>query len=1303
MIFRGVPEMRNSLRLSYLKAIPVSRLARLGIPAVFAVFLLLFSSPPRLHAQALSGIQGTVTDESGAVVPGATVTATNYATGVASHAVTSSVGTYTITDLIPGTYTVKIEKANFQAWVSKNVIVEAGARQASVDPVLKPGIATESIVVEASPITLETSTPDVGTVIETKIVDEVPVGVGSIGGVGGRGRQIDSYLFLAPGVTGGQFSHRINGGVDFQNEILFNGVAVPQAETQGFQSNINPPFEMVSEIRVLSSVFSAQYGLAQGVASYQFASGTNTLHGDAFDIIRNNYFDAPGAAAQRDANGNKITPNDKEHNFGFSVGGPVYLPKVYNGKDKTFFHLSIDWYRLQSPQGGPTFTVPTAQMKQGDFSDPSLSNFTHIFVPGDFVAPAGCLNGGAPPVPGQQWVGDKIPQACWSQAAQKYIALVPDPTLPGPGSYAAGNNINNQLTNIATRENRWGFSIDHHLTDRQNLHGTFWRNKYHTPAPLDDGSVLFSATSPISGLKNEPRLGTGLFLTYSNAISSNLVVTAGMGWMGEINNEISADLGGFPSGAPGVVNSNTSPYIQINDVNFSNVALGDAGSSGIGETNSINRKLGLSLLNNWLWVRGRHTLNFGADIRRTLQDDHECIGCAGKLVFSSNSTADPNNIGTTGIAFASFLLGQIDSAVRQFSSETKLRNLYVGPYIQDNIKVTSRLTVDVGLRWDILKPFTTTAVKGQPANTVVFFSPGIPNTGAISTVKDSHGNFAPLSGAAALLGTCASCAGFNSANIHWRNFSPRLGVAYKLNNKMVVLAGYSVNHLDGGAYEYGNNKIANQYGQFLNGFFDVFSSSTNVPNGGSWDSNALASPPPAPFSPSLRNTLGFNFFSRDPGPYPYVQQWNFGVQRELPQNFLLSVSYVGNRAVHLPSMMNPINQLDPRYLAQFCPTGNHRDPSCLLSPNNPNNDANGTSVNNWNSIPSQAALQSLGFGSVTYGTTPGPGVVVCPANSSGAGTTGTFSVPYQAFACDWGLGFDVRQALLTYPQFSASESCGGLCNPYDMNGSSLYNALQVQGQKRFSNGLSFLVSYTLSRNFSNTDSGFASFNFGSLNRFNQKSEWTVSNNDQTHVLTIAPVYELPLGPGKKFLNHGGVVAKNIIGGWQMSGVFTYASGTPFNVSSGFDGDPLLNGFNRANLVPGVPISVNWNNYYKSSPSFFVPVFTQSAFASSGFAPGNEPRNVTQLRNPFSGSENVGLTKRFFFGERVSADLRMEFFNVLNRMQVCGSGSTNTNVDSNPLTGGRNAGLPSRLGVVARGNVCQGNSPRRGEAYFRIRF
>src|SRR5260370_11937865 len=193
--------------------------------------------------------------------------------------------------------------------------------------------------VVAEAIALETSQPDIGTSFESKALAELPIPIGD----NSRARAIDSFLFLTPGVTGDSFSHRISGGVDFQNEVVFNGVAAGQAETQGYQTNINPPFELVAEFRALSSVFSAQYGLAQGVASYQFASGTNALNGDVFEILQNNLFDARRVDGPTDQNtGKVITPVDIQHNYAFSLGRPVVLPKIYHGKNKPVFSVSVD-------------------------------------------------------------------------------------------------------------------------------------------------------------------------------------------------------------------------------------------------------------------------------------------------------------------------------------------------------------------------------------------------------------------------------------------------------------------------------------------------------------------------------------------------------------------------------------------------------------------------------------------------------------------------------------------------------------------------------------------------------------------------------------------------------------------------------------------------------------------------------------------------------------------------------------------------------------------------------------------------
>jgi hypothetical protein len=1225
---------------------------------LFALGLLLVFSSVLVLAQGLSGISGTVTDSSGAVVADASVTVTNNATNVSTVALTTSAGAYVITDLIPGIYTVKIEKAGFSTGVISAVHVDV-SRTTNSDLTLKTGSTSDTVEVVAQQIALETTQPQLGTVIENKLVSDIPTLIGGgPGNIGARDRQIDDYLFLAPGVQGGEFSHRINGGVDFENEVVFNGVVAVQSETQGLQSNINPPFEMIGEVQVLTSQFSAQYGLSQGVASYQFASGTNTLHGDAFEIVRNTILDAAGANPPNPDNrpGKGPTPTINQNNYGFSVGGPVWIPKIYNGKNKTFFHVSADWFRLNLSDQN-TFTVPTPAQVGGDFSGYVNGNGAQIpiFVPQGFVAPTGC----SAPAAGQQWPGNKIPTSCFSSTSASLLSLVPTPNNPG-----ITNNATSSVGVLPTRQTNWGFSIDHNLTDRQKLHASYWRNSYDLVSCCNGG---IHVNNELSGLEREPRLGTGFFLTYSNAIKSNLVVTAGFGWMGEINNELNSFLGvSFPA----VDGSISLPVIKFN-APFG-LQPTQWGLNSNGETYSKNRKLGISFDNNWLWTHGRHTMNIGFEIRRSYQDDQECQQCGGSFTFSSLTTANPADLQNTGSAFASYLLGYADASQRQFAIESRLRNIYYAPYFQDDIKITPRLTINAGLRWDILRPFL------ENDDNVLFFDPTVANPGALAP------DGTQLLGAANKLGNCAACAGYRRANIHWKDFSPRLGFAYKLNNKTVVLAGFAINFLDGGAYEYGDNKIAVNYGSLLGGIFNVNSLGSNTPGFGQWDGNAIPQPSPIDFTDrSLLNSTGaLRQFGRDPGQIPYTQSWNVGFQRELPNNMFLSVSYVGNRSLHLPSLLNPINQTNPQYLTMFCASANAEDPNCPMSPASPNAA--------WTSVVSQADLQVAGFSQAS---------VTCGPNTNHPGLSGTFFTPYSNFLCDYGSGKNLSQALLPYPQFNPSKSCGGICNNFDTNGTASYNAFQVQAQKRFSGGLSFLVAYTLSKTMSNTDTGFSTFNFGSENKFNQKSEWSIAGNDQTHLLAISGVYELPIGPGKKFLNKGGHLAKNIVGGWQLSGVFQYASGTPQTVYSSqgdATNDPFQNGFNRANFDRSAPLKVDYNNYYKG-----LPIFNTAAFSDAGFAPGNEPRVISQLRNPFNSNENIGLSKHFFFGERVTAELRLEFFNVLNRMQVCGVGQGGSGLDNNVNDGSGHFGL---INPTGSGNgTCQANTPRQGQGFFKVSF
>ena len=271
-----------------------------------------------------------------------------------------------------------------------------------------------------------------------------------------------------------------------------------------------------------------------------------------------------------------------------------------------------------------------------------------------------------------------------------------------------------------------------------------------------------------------------------------------------------------------------------------------------------------------------------------------------------------------------------------------------------------------------------------------------------------------------------------------------------------------------------------------------------------------------------------------------------------------------------------------------------------------------------------------------------------------------------------------------------------MTNNFDTTGADKYDGLQASVQKRTGSGLTFLVAYTLSRTFSNTDSGFSTFNFKGLNQLNPNAEWSVGNDDRTHVLNIAEVYELPLGPGKKLLNRGGMAMKNIVGGWLFSGIYTYHSGTPLQIfcAGAINSSPLFySAQNRCNIQPG-SFDVNWNNYYTGGPIINVNKFS----APGVWTIGNAAPLYSGLRNPFESNESVALKKKFFFGERVTAELEMTFDNILNRMRVCGSLHNTAGG-----TGNQNFGFFGNGGCSGVGTTSQGNTPRRGQAFFTIKF
>jgi hypothetical protein len=1157
-----------------------------------------------LRAQVTNGVNGVITDSSGAAIENAHVTITNTSTGVGSETNTSSTGLFTVVGLLPGTYSVEVKAPNF-ATAKSQVVVEV-ARMSTLNISLRPGRVSETVQVNTEQLTLNTTSPEIGATLEPELVSTAPIEIQ------GMARQIDSFSYLAPGVQGTATSHAINGGVTYENEVQFNGVPVAFVQFQGNQTNINPPYEAIDEFRVASSTFNAQYGLGQGAVTFNMASGTNAFHGDGFEILRNQLFDSAGFFPTRfSSSGTPEPPINQQNNFGFTVGGPVIIPKLYNGRNRTFFHVSTDWFRQNQAQNN-VGTVPTAAMKQGDFSN--------------FVDSSGNLIPIYDPQTGQPFPGNKIPTGRFSPLSQSLISSIPDPDSSGINSGLVSNKLP-AIHSIAIRQTLWAYTIDENLTRAQSIHFSQWHNSTNSPF-FTSAPIVPTSNQLQSGVTNQNN-GSGLLLNYSNTITNNLIVTAGVDSIGLIIGQHNANNNvNF-----GAISGGTTLPLTTFDGQNAPTNWGVSGNAYLeccegGLTVNNNRTLGNVFVNNWLWSKGRHSLNMGFQYRRTYQDVINCNFCSGTFNFSQRTTSTPDstnpNFGIYGSSFASFLLGLVDATERNFATEAKMRNRAFGFYVQDDFKMNDRLTINAGIRYDILVPFT------EEHNNISFVNRTGQNPGATGIL-----------GAVQKFGSgCDGCAGITRANIHWKNWQPRLGFSYQIDKKTVVQGGFYLTYLNGGAYEYGTSFSASFMANLQNGSFIRSSTGNSTPGYGSWDTQQVPAPTQKPFSPAIGNAaVVFDFpyktdnkfpelpNSRSVGIAPYVQAWNVSVQRQLPWNMFTTLSYVGNRAIHLVTTLQLSNQPNPSVL-QYGP---------LL------------------------ALNILDPAVVAAGFTP----------------------PYPEYVDQFGSAAILEQALTPYPMFA------GYFPTYEQDGTAFYNAFQAQGEKRFTGGVSFLANYTYARLTSNTAIGSGPFSPNGMNAYNPRPEWGPSYIEQPYSFKLVGTYALPFGHGHKYANQGGIVSA-LAGGWQLSAILNYSGGFPFGASNSFN--PLLvNSFDRPNIVNGVSLqtfSYNRSKDYFTGKTPVQPVqFTTNAFQNTGpWELGTAERAYRALRTPPLRLESFNVIKSFHIWESLQASVRLDYFNAFNRTQF-------QSPDSNSLD--------STFGQIT--NLTSQISNRQGQATFRIDF
>jgi hypothetical protein len=1173
-----------------------------------------------LHAQQLGGINGTVTDITGAILPGATVMVRNPSSGVTYTSQTSSAGTFLLVNVIPGEYKVTVEAPGFETFVQEDFRVDIGATAALLAS-LKPGATTQSVEVSSAAAPLLTAEPDIGTTIEPQLWNDMPVEVNG----GGRDPRTVA-LSNVPGVEFYAYGYGKIGGSQYGAEFnYFNGLP------QNSNATMTPPYDFVNETHVDVTSVDAEYGWGVGAVQFQTKFGTNQLHGSAFEINRNSFFDSRG---YHDPYPNPV-PINHQNNYGFSVGGPVLLPKVYNGRNRTFFYFSYERFQQNNQSTGSAITgyttVPTAAMKTGDFSGLMTYDASGNVVQAPIYNTIPALGGNSanPPQFSCNGTLNVICPGLLSATSLSLIKYLPNPNATGTGP---GNLTDNFFYNISVPDayNRWAFSIDEHLSANQSVNVALTQSPTPQIAAYNGPPIFggINSANPLSDLIRQNWPSGFVYGNYVLSIRPTLIFTAGI--------SVPFDYSFTRTGLEQTLtipaqNLTGAPAIGFPTITFNGIDAPQGFGKGSGMASVDTKTPYYAFYSNVNWTRGRHTLNFGAQGMYYLSYGFSCESCAGSFNFLGSTTdnyAGANLNPYAGSPFASFMIGEADSASLSFSPEVAVKYAAYGVYVQDAFKATPNLTLNAGLRWDIQIPEWTN--NGDQD----FVDP--------ASLKIANSAASGELGVLTHYGICPTCAGFNRASIHWGELGPRFGFSYALNHQTVLSGGFSTLWQQADSPDnssgWGNDGYAFGVSNTING------TGTNTPGFGDWDTSTLNFPPPAQFAGTDLAGQGVGYF--DPavsGRDPYYFLWNVGVQRTLPHNWFIRSNYVGQKGVHLVRFPENLN---------LYPEGTPQQYGELLAQR----------------ITSQAALNA--------GISP----------------------PFANFAQVLGSSATVGQALKPYPQYTS------INNNFNSTGFMSYSSWQTEVDKRYSGGLSLLSGFTWQRDISDATNmlGWAGMNPAPVDPYNPSTMAAPTGPDW--MANIAGTYDLPVGPGKMWLNNNGVTGE-ILGGWKVAWTQYYGSGSPHEVSA--YGSPFGNG-NLADRVQVIPIETNGYGAVKKwieagAPAAAPPtvIVNNGAFidpaVAAGYStsspqyewvPGDAKAGYGEFRDPPYMVENVGMMKEFSLRERAKAILRVDYFNPLNRWYL-GNG-VNMNIDS------------STFGKVT--TPYSGSSgQRQGQMTFRVEF
>jgi hypothetical protein len=869
------------------------------LTAALATAMTVVAAEPSAAQVATGTIVGTVSDANG-VVPAATVTIREVNRGTSDTFVTDATGSYTAPFLSPGTYSVEVAVQGFKKWVRGGVILQVNQR-ARVDVSLELGGVEETTTVVASSPLLRTDSSEVGTVIEERSIKELPL----------NGRNFATLVYLTPGVTPGQAGENLSGASTFNprgasnfnalgHQANANAWLVDGIDNNEYSFNtliIAPSVEQVREFKVLSGVFSAEFGRGAGVVSVATKSGSNMLHGTVFEYLRNDAFDArnffvrkvalAGGGLQKDPK----PPLDR-HQFGGAVGGALVVPGLYDGHSRTFFFA--DYAGLKEKRGQVFVnTVPTAQTRNGDFSDfrDTSGNLIAIYDPlttrpnpsFDSTKPVSATN--------SQFLRDLYPgnvilQNQISAVGRNIASIYPLPN--GPGNF---NNYTSTV-NRDTTDHVFSGRIDHKVSDKDSFFVRFNWGKFKLDAPQGqaacclptpaEAAARFDLGPFVAGIQNTRLTTHGAAFNYSRVISPSLVNELRTGYAKTVPFTFQSDFGTHAADSLGIRGINVTEFTT----GLPNINVADlTGISGGPAFLPVNPKqFHWQVEDALVWLKGRHQLKFGYRLVDRYPSPFTNTDTRGSINFGRNFTNNPvTNAGGSGIA--SLLTGYINSAARGFLLEPyTLRTQEHGLFVQDDFKVSSRFTVNAGVRYEIFRAET------EEDNKIVNFDPV--NLRLIYAGED---------------GATRSV----NKKTDYGNVAPRLGLTYDLfgDSSTILRTGFGITYFP--EQPSASNMIGQQVPYTIS---QNVSSATNPTDFSTV--RTIDDPFPAIVQIKPRTTaelqaanprvLGHSFANET----PYAEQWHLGVERRVLAAMAVELTYAGSAGKHLVYCYNP-NEVQP--------------------------------------------------------------------------------------------------------------------------------------------------------------------------------------------------------------------------------------------------------------------------------------------------------------------------------------------------------------------------------------------------------